>query len=81
MDFHLPLIFFSALFLKKSKEITSMFKMYIKTIYFIFVTELPKVHMVCVQMASIKHQISMKYPADRGGISSRCKLAKLCWSQ
>ena len=76
MDFHLPLIF-SVLFLKKSKEMTSMFKTYIKTIYFIFVTKLPKVHTLCFQMASIKYQISMKNPVDKGHISSRCKLAKL----
>lgn len=80
MDFHLPLIF-SVLFLKKSKEITSMFKMHIKTIYFIFVTELPKVHTLCFPMVSIKYQISVKNPVDRGHISSCCKLAKLCWSQ
>lgn len=80
MDFHFPL-FFSALFLKKSKEITSMFKMYIKTIYFIFVTTLPKVHRFCFKMASIKYQISTKNPADRGRICSCCKLAKLCWNQ
>lgn len=81
MDFHLPLIFFPVLFLKKSKEITSMFKMYIKTIYFILVTKLPKMHTLSFPMVSIKHQISMKNRVDRGHISSCCKLAKLCWSQ
>lgn len=77
MDFHLPLIF-SLLFLKKSKEITGMFKMYIKTIYFIFVSKLPEVHTLCFQMASIKYQVSMKNPVDKGNSFSCCKLAKLC---
>lgn len=73
MDFLLPLIF-SVLFLKKSKEIASVFEMYSTTIYFALVA-------YSAQMKSVKCRIAMKNPVDKDHVSSRCKLAKLCWTQ